>query len=87
MHFAMQNNDMYQSFSTAASCQYFYDTMCKTYKMKKINLMEHFDINDLSKSERVCNIALDEYKELYIKTNTKILHYDNVEKFELDYLK
>lgn len=87
MRLATQKNDVYQAFTTACSCQDFYDDMYRRYDMKKINLMAHFDINNLSLSEKAFDDALQEYESLYLETNTKIVQYDNVDDFEKNYLK
>ncbi len=87
MSLAAQTNDTYLSFMTAVSCQSFYDYMYKEYDIDRIDLMQHFDVNDLSASEKAFNVAMNEYKQLYVKTGTRILHYSNVDEFVLDYLK
>lgn len=87
MRLAVETNDAYLSFVTAVSCQLFYDDMYKEYEIDRVDLMKHFDINDLSASEQAFNSAMEEYKQLYAKTGTRILYYNNLDEFESDYLK
>jgi hypothetical protein len=60
--------------------------MYEKFDIKEINLMKHFDINDLHKSEKAFDAAMQDFKELYIKTGTPIRYYANLEEFETDYL-
>lgn len=85
MHLASETKDSYLSFMTSASCQNFYDEMFEEFNINRVNLMKDFDINDLEKSENAFNMAMEQYKKLYIKTSEKIVHYDTIEEFEGDY--
>jgi len=86
MKLAAKTNNKYISFMTAASCQRFYDEMREEYEGASIDLMKHFDINDLQRSARVFDEAMEEYRSLYDENNIEVKEYKTIEEFEEDYL-
>jgi len=65
MKYAAKTNNKYISFMTVDSFQRFYDEMREEYEGESIDLMKHSDINDLLRSARVFDEAIEEYRLLY----------------------
>jgi len=81
-----KTNNKYISSMTAASCQQFYDEMREEYEGVSIDLMKHFDINDLQNSARVFDEAMEEYRSPCDKSSIEVKEYKTIEEFEEDYL-
>ncbi|HDP78979.1 MAG TPA: nucleotidyltransferase domain-containing protein [Mesotoga infera] len=87
MELAAKTGNKYLSLMTAASCQRFYDEMREEYEGVSIDLMKHFDINDLQRSARMFDEAMEEYRLLYDVNSVKVKKYRTIEEFEEDYLR
>jgi len=86
MELAAKTDNKYLSLMTAASCQRFYDEMREEYEGVSIDLMKHFDINDLQRSARTFDEAMEEYRLLYDENRVQVKKYQTIEEFEEDYL-
>lgn len=87
MYQAAENNDMYLSLMTAASCQAFYDDMYNEYNIEKIDIMKRLSNNDLKEATSSFDEAMEEYKKNYDRINIKIVKYKNLDDFEEWYLR
>lgn len=85
MGLAAKIGGKYLSLMTAASCQFFYDQMSEEYEGVSVDLMKHFDINDLSASAKAFDEAMEKYKLLYEKNGVDVKRYATIEEFEDDY--
>jgi predicted nucleotidyltransferase len=87
MGLAEKIGSKYLSLMTAASCQFFYDQMGEEYEGVSVDLMEYFDIDDLSASAKAFDEAMEKYKLLYDKNGVDVKRYATIEEFEDDYRK
>lgn len=87
MGLAEKIGSKYLSLMTAASCQFFYDQMGEEYEGVSVDLMKHFDIDDLSASAKAFDEAMEKYKLLYDKNGIDVKRYATIEEFEDDYRK
>lgn len=84
MYYAEENNDIYLSLMTAASCQSFYDDMYNEYNIEKIDIMKNLNTN-LKKATVIFDIAMNEYKKNYDKVGISIKSYKDLDEFEKNY--
>jgi predicted nucleotidyltransferase len=86
IQYAVDYNDKLLAFSSGASCQEFYDEMHLERGTASINLMKHFQANNLDSFAKAFEEAMELYKEEYDKLQMEVLTYDSIDAFRKDYL-
>lgn len=81
---AVSINSRYLSFVTMNSCQEFYDEMYNMFNIPKIELIKHYNPDNLSLNVDNFNNCMEEWLNLYREYNVNINYYANIE--ELEYL-
>jgi hypothetical protein len=71
---------------TMASCQWFYNDMAKKYNIPKINMIDKYNPNNLDKTAKAFDDAMEEWKKLYDKLGKPVKKYKNLNEFKKDYL-
>lgn len=79
MYHATKTNNPYLSFVTMASCQEFYDDMSSQYEIPSIDLLQHYNPNDLLSNQLAFDNALQIWKELYDSFNKPIIQFASLE--------
>ena len=85
MYHSIDIDNVYLSFSTISSCQYFYNMMSNDFNIDNINVIKDFYPSDLEKTANCFDIAMDKYLELYKKLDVDIVNYQTIEEFEKVY--
>ena len=83
---AAEHKDILLAFSSGVSCQNFYDEMHREHGTVSINLMKHFQPNNLDSFANAFEQAMQLYKEEYDRVQMKVLTYDYIDAFRRDYL-
>lgn len=86
IQYAVAHNDILLAFSSGNSCQEFYNEMHLERGTASINLMKHFQANNLDSFARAFEEAMQLYKEEYDKLQMEVLTYDSIDAFRKDYL-
>ncbi|WP_291582440.1 nucleotidyltransferase domain-containing protein [Clostridium sp. UBA6640] len=86
IQYAADNKDIFLAFSSGVSCQSFYDLMHRECGTISINLMKHFQANDLKSFADAFEEAMQLYKKDYDKLQLQVLTYDSIDAFRKDYL-
>jgi len=86
IHYAAKHKDILLAFSSGVSCQGFYDEMHEERGTAPINLMKHFQANDLDSFANAFEEAMELYKENYDKLQMQVIKYDSIDAFRKDYL-
>ena len=75
------------AFLAAVSAQSYFDEMTTEHcGTKKMNLMQHFDSNDLEKFQTAFLQAMDDYLQEYEKVGRTVKQYDTFEDLYNDYM-
>lgn len=85
MYHAANNEDVYLSFMTAASCQQFYDWMYSKYNIDRIDLMKNISPDNLTLSAKAFDDAMEEYKRNYDRLGAEVKYYKDIDEFEIKY--
>lgn len=86
IQYAAEHKDVLLAFSAGVSCQGFYDTMHKECGTNSINLMKHFQANNLDDFVNAFEKAMQLYKDDYDRLQMQVLTYDSIDAFRKDYL-
>lgn len=86
IRYAAKHNDILLAFFSGVSCQGFYNDLHAEYGTVCINLMKHFDPNNLDSFMNVFEEYMQLYKEEYDRLKMQVLTYDSIEAFRIDYL-
>ena len=84
--YAAKHKDILLAFSSGVSCQEFYDQMHRERGTVSINLMKHFQANDLDFFANAFEEAMQLYKEEYDRLEMQVLSYDSIDAFRKDYI-
>lgn len=84
--YAAKHKDILLAFSSGVSCQEFYNGMHAEYGTVRINLMKHFDPNNLDHFVNTFKEAMLLYKVEYDRIQLQVLTYDSIKAFRKDYL-
>lgn len=84
--YAADHKDVLLAFSSGFSCQNFYDEYREECGTVCIDLMKHFDANNLDSFATAFGEAMQLYKEEYEKLGMPVLTYDSMDAFRKDYL-
>jgi hypothetical protein len=85
--YAAEHKDILLAFSSGVACQEFYNEMHKERGTVSINLMQHFQSDNILGFAKEFEKAMQLYKEEYDKLEMKVRAYDSIEEFRNDYLK
>ena len=85
IQYAAEHKDILLAFSSGVSCQNFYDEMHRERGTVSINLMKHFQPNNLDSFAIAFDEAMQLYKEEYDKLQMQVLTYDYIDAFRKDY--
>lgn len=83
---AAKNKDVLLAFSSGSSCQEFYDEMHRDLGTASINLMKHFQADNLEAFKNEFEKAMQQYKKEYDNLNMQVLTYNSMEEFRENYL-
>jgi predicted nucleotidyltransferase len=86
IQYAAKHKDILLAFSSGVSCQEFYDEMHRELGTVSINLMQHFEANNLDSFANEFEKAMELYKEAYDKLQMEVVTYDSMAAFREDYL-
>jgi predicted nucleotidyltransferase len=86
MHLAAHTDDAYLALMTMASCQGFYDEFATEYKIDRVRLFEEFQVDNLHRSAEQFDVAMENFRQLYIQLGEPVRVYSTIEAFEKDYL-
>lgn len=86
IHYAAEHKDVLLAFSSGVSCHNFYDLMHKECGTASINLMQHFQANDLNSFVKSFEEAMQLFKENYDRLQMQVLTYATIDDFRKDYL-
>lgn len=86
IQYAAAHKDILLAFSSGVSCQEFYNEMHKGCGTVPINLMKHFQANNLDSFADAFEEAMQLYKEEYDMLQMQVLTYDSIDAFRKDYL-
>lgn len=86
LQYAAAHKDILLAFSSGVSCQEFYNEMHIERGTAPINLMKHFQANNLDAFEEAFEEAMQLYKEEYDRLQLQVLTYDSMAVFRNDYL-
>lgn len=86
IQYAAEHKDILLAFSSGVSCQEFYNQMHRERGAISINLMKHFQANNLDSFANVFEEAMELYKEHYDRLQMQVLTYDSMDAFRKDYL-
>ena len=75
------------AFSSGASCQDFYNIMHREIGTVPINLMKHFQADNLDAFADAFEEAMQIYKEEYDRLKMQVLTYDSIDEFRKNYLR
>ena len=84
---AAQRGDLYSSFMNMASCQYMLDGIASGVDINEIDIMAHFDPQNLYGNAEAFDSALGLYLEEYRKAGISPRHFPNIDEYLKDYLK
>ena len=86
IQYAAAHKDILLAFSSGVSCQEFYNEMHIERGTTPINLMKHFQANNLDAFVEAFDDAMQLYKEDYDRLQMQVLTYDSTDEFRKDYL-
>lgn len=86
IQYAAKHNNILLAFSSGVNCQEFYDEMHSELGTPSINLMKHFQPNDLDSFVNAFNEAMELYKENYDSLEMEVATYDSINEFRKSYL-
>ena len=86
IHYAADHKDILLAFSSGVNCHGFYDEMHEERGTASINLMKHFQANDLDSFANAFEEAMELYKENYDRLQMKVLTFDSIDEFRKHYL-
>ena len=87
IQYAVANKNILLAFSSGASCQEFYNEMHIERGTAPINLMKHFQADNLDAFANAFEEAMLLYKEEYDRLHMQVLSYASIDEFRKDYLK
>lgn len=87
IQYAAEHKDLLLAFSSGASCQEFYNEMHRECGTVQINLMKHFQANNLDSFADAFEEAMQLYKKEYDRLLMQVLTYDSIDAFRKDYLR
>lgn len=85
--YAAANKNTLLAFSSGASCQDFYNIMHREIGTVPINLMKHFQADNLDAFADAFEEAMQIYKEEYDRLKMQVLTYDSIDEFRKNYLR
>lgn len=80
------SNDLSYAFHAALGAQSYLDEMMGMVGTPHFDLMQHFDVSDLSKFREAFLRAMEEYTAVYEKAGREIVRYDSFEELYEDYM-
>ena len=86
VRYAAEHDDAFLALASGVNCQEFYDEMHEAHDTVAINLMLHFDPQDLPAFARAFDQAMAVYRQEYDRLNMDPWVYDSVGAFRRDYL-
>jgi predicted nucleotidyltransferase len=84
--YAAAHKDILFAFSSGVSCQEFYNLMHRELGTAPINLMKHFQADNLDAFADAFEEAMQLYKEEYDRLDMEVLTYESIVTFRKDYL-
>ena len=86
IHYSVVNKNTFLAFSSGANCQEFYNEMHIERGTDPINLMKHFQSDNLDAFAYAFEEAMQLYKKEYDRLQMQVLTYDSIDAFRKDYL-
>jgi hypothetical protein len=80
------SGDASYAFHSALGAQSYLDEMTEMVGTPRFDLMQHFDIRDLSMFREAFLRAMEDYAKEYEKVGRKIVRYDTFEELYEDYM-
>lgn len=82
---AVSINSSYLSFVTMNSCQEFYDEMYSMFNIPKIELIGHYNPDDLNSNVNYFNNCMEQWLALYKQFGVEVNYYANLDELEYMY--
>ena len=79
---AVTINSRYLSFDTMCSCQGFYDEMADMFDIPRIDLISHYNPDDLMSNVTIFNACMQEWLKLYERFGIEVNYYPSLIELE-----